>query len=223
MIVTIDGPAGSGKSTLARNLARRLGWTYLDTGAMYRVVALRVQEERLDPSQTNAASELARTARIGFEWSDKELKVLLNDRDVTGLVRTEAVSVLASKVSAIPEVRSAMVEKQRELGRRYPNVVTEGRDQGSVVFPDAELKVYLDADVRERARRRFDQLHELGQPADFSAILAALKERDERDRTRSASPLVVPNDAVVIDTTNLTAEQVMDRIVQLIESQRKKR
>ena len=215
MIITIDGPAGSGKSTIARAVADELGWMFLDTGAMYRAVALLARRAGLGVERANQIAELAREARIAFERTDSLLKVFLNDEDVTDPVRTEGVSEFASKISAIPEVRAVLVDKQRELASRYGHVVTEGRDQGSVVFPHAELKVYLDADVAERARRRYEQLGGQGQAADYEKILAALKERDRRDQTRAASPLVVPERAVVIDTTRMTPGEVLDRILQL--------
>ncbi len=217
MIVTIDGPAGSGKSTIAKALAKRLGWMFLDTGAMYRVVALLVGRAGLDTQDREGITELARKADIEFERTEAELKVLVGGEDVTPAIRTEAVSQFASQISTIPQVRQALVQQQRDLGKKYGNIVTEGRDQGSVVFPHAELKVFLDADVGERGRRRFDQLRGQGQPADLEKILESLKERDLRDKTRSASPLVVPENAVVVDTTRLTADQVLERIIELVK------
>jgi cytidylate kinase len=217
MIITIDGPAGSGKSTIARALARRLGWMFLDTGAMYRVVALLVKREGLEIGETGRIAELAHTADIGFEPAQGDMKVWVGREEVTPEIRTEAVSQFASQISTIPSVRQALVQKQRDLGIKYGNIVTEGRDQGSVVFPHAELKVYLDADVAERARRRYEQLLDQGQSADMEKILVSLKERDLRDKTREASPLVVPDNAVVVDTTRLTPEQVMERIIELVK------
>ena len=202
---------------MARNLARRLGWMFLDTGAMYRVVALLVRREGLDLGAVDRISELARQAEIGFERTENDLKIFVGGQEVTAAVRTEEVSQFASKISMIPQVREALVLKQRELGKKYGNIVTEGRDQGSVVFPNAELKVYLDAEVCERARRRVDQLRAQEQPADLEKILEALKERDFRDKTRKASPLVVPDEAVVIDTTRLTPDEVMERIIGLVK------
>lgn len=217
MIVTIDGPAGSGKSTIAKNLSERLGWMFLDTGAMYRVVAWLVQRENLGLEETARIAEMAQAAEIRFVRRDHSLDIYLNDENVTALVRTEAVSEFASRISAIPEVRTALVQKQRDLASFYGNIVTEGRDQGSVVFPDAELKVYLDADVTERARRRYEQLLEQGQPADLAKILEALQDRDHRDKTRATSPLVVPERAVVLDTTHMTPAQVLERLIQLVK------
>jgi cytidylate kinase len=217
MIVTIDGPAGSGKSTIAKNLAARLGWMFLDTGAMYRVVAWLTMRNHLSLEEPERISELARTVRIDFERRDGKLDVLVDGLNVTAEVRTEAVSEFASKISTIAAVREALVEKQRELGRRYENIVTEGRDQGSVVFPDAELKVYLDADVNERARRRYEQLKNQNQPADYEKILEALKDRDHRDKTRAASPLVVPARAKILDTTHMTPAMVMEQLIQWIK------
>jgi len=218
MIITIDGPAGSGKSTIAKTLAEKLGYKFLDTGAMYRVVALAAQRAELVrlPNDQEKIGRLAATIEIGFEGTGSQLRVFLGTEDVSGLIRTEGVSSFASQISAIPAVRAAMVEKQRQLGKRYGNVVTEGRDQGSVVFPDAGLKLYLDADVQERAKRRYEQLVQQGHPAEFEKILSALKERDFRDKTREASPLVIPQGAVVIDTTPLTADGVMKRIIELV-------
>jgi cytidylate kinase len=217
MIVTIDGPAGSGKSTIAKNLSEKLGWMFLDTGAMYRVVAWLVQRENLKLEDTARIAEIAQTAQIRFVRRDHSLDIYLNDENVTAFVRTEAVSEFASRISAIPEVRTALVQKQRDLAEFYGNIVTEGRDQGSVVFPNAELKVYLDADVAERARRRYEQLLEQGQPADLAKILEALKDRDHRDKTRSTSPLVVPDRAVVLDTTLMTPAQVLERLIHLVK------
>jgi cytidylate kinase len=217
MIVTIDGPAGSGKSTIAKNLSEKLGWMFLDTGAMYRVVAWLVQRENIALEETARIAEIAQSAQIRFVRRDHSLDIYLNDENVTTFVRTEAVSEFASRISAIPEVRTALVQKQRDLAKFYGNIVTEGRDQGSVVFPNAELKVYLDADVAERARRRYEQLIEQGQPADMAKILEALKDRDHRDKTRATSPLVVPDRAIVLDTTLMTPAQVLGRLIQLVK------
>jgi cytidylate kinase len=203
MVVTIDGPAGAGKSTVARALAERLGFTYLDSGAMYRGVALASRERRLEPAQ------VARAVRI--ELGDR---IRLDGRDVTEAIRTPEVSEAASRVAADPEVRRALVEKQRELLARG-DWVAEGRDIGTVVAPEAEVKVFLDASPEERARRRADELG-----ADPGAVLADLAARDERDRTRADSPLRPAADAVTVDTTGLGVEAVVERVAGLVAKMR---
>ncbi len=221
MIVTIDGPAGSGKSTVAKQIAQRLDWMYLDTGATYRCAAIIAQRENLSADQTQQIAHKLRQADIKFKPSDAKPKVFLNDRDVTEEIRSETISELASKLAADPEIRSILVAKQRQIASQYANIITEGRDQGSTVFADADIKIYLDAADDERARRRYRQLIEQGEQADYEQILQAIKQRDYRDKTRKISPLTIPDDAVVIDTTNLNIEQVVEKIITLIEDKRK--
>lgn len=199
MIIAIDGPAGAGKSTVARAVAGALDATYLDSGAMYRAVAL-ITLERGDHPQL-----IAELAEIGL---GKE--VTIDGRDVTGLIRTPEVSKMASRVAAEPEVRDALVEQQRRIMSDGGDWVAEGRDIGTVVAPEADLKVFLTASDDERARRRSEQL---GLPLD--EVLAEQAERDERDRMRDHSPLVAADDAIELDTTGLSVDQVIDRIVQL--------
>ena len=203
MIVAIDGPAGAGKSTVARALAAALGFTYLDSGAMYRSVALAVRERDGHPA------EVARAAEIGV--SDR---VVLDGRDVTDAIRAPEVSEVASRVAADPGVREALVAKQRAL-LRGGDYVAEGRDIGTVVAPDAEVKVFLTASPKERARRR---AAELG--GDPGTVLADQTLRDERDRTRAHSPLEAAPGAVELDTTGLDVDQVVARIVDLVEAAR---
>jgi len=205
MVIAIDGPAGAGKSTVAREVAAALGMTYLDTGAMYRCVALAATERGVDPADGEAAAALARELRISFDGG----RVLLDGRDVSAAIRAPEVSAAASAVSVHPGVREAMVARQRELiaGGRY---VAEGRDVGTVVSPDAPLKVFLTASEEERARRRAAQTGE-----DVAAVLAAQRRRDRRDRERAHSPLRPAPDAVELDTTGLTREQVVARVVAL--------
>ena len=203
MVIALDGPAGAGKSTVARATADALGFLYLDTGAMYRAVALAAAEA----APGTAAGELARAADITFDVDDR---VWLDGRDVTEAIRTRAVSEGASRVSTDPEVRAALVERQRELVHDGRDWVAEGRDIGTVVAPDAELKVFLTADPQERARRR---AQELGAP--LEEILAEQRDRDARDAERQHAPLRAADDAVVLDTTALGLDEVIARIVEL--------
>jgi cytidylate kinase len=204
MIVTIDGPAGSGKSTAAKALAARLGFEYLDTGAMYRAVALAVIRRGLDPSDSAAVVSILPSLTVEMPPGE----VVLNGENVAALIRTPQVSDGASKVSAIKEVRDFLVPIQRQIAAAR-RMVCEGRDQGTVVFPDAEFKFYLDADPHIRARRRSEELHAAGQHADFDTVLKGVIERDHRDRTRADGPLRQPPDAIVIDTTALSPEEVI--------------
>ena len=201
MLIAIDGPAGAGKSTVARAVASRLGFTYLDSGAMYRAVGLAASRAGRPPG------EVADGLRIDFV--DGGARVLLDGEDVSDAIRTPEASELASRAAAEPAVREAMVARQRELVRDG-DWVAEGRDIGTVVAPDAEVKVFLDASPEERARRRAAQTG-----GDYDAILAEQRVRDERDRTRAHSPLVAAADATALDTTGLSLDEVVDRIVAL--------
>lgn len=203
MVIAIDGPAGAGKSSVARAVATALGFTYLDSGAMYRCVALAGLERGVDLDDAAAIGELAASLRIGFDGE----RVALDGRDVSAAIREPRVSEASSRVSVHPPVREAMVARQRELiaAGRY---VAEGRDIGTVVSPEAPLKVFLTASAEERARRRAAQIGE-----DQAAVLAAQRERDERDENREHSALRAAPDAVEIDTTGLALEEVIDRIV----------
>lgn len=220
MIVTIDGPAGSGKSSVARTAARQLGWLFLDTGATYRAAALKVRQTDVSLDDTEALGRLCSAMNVDLHWDNDHLRVILDGRDVTDAIRTEAVSNLASRIAAVAQVRHAMIEKQRQLATRRDNVITEGRDQGSVVFPHAELKIFLDASVEERARRRAEQLRSRGCDVDRMQVLADLKRRDHQDTTRKVHPMVVPDDAVRLDTTNLSFDQVVEEVLDLVNKVR---
>ncbi len=208
MIIAIDGPSGSGKSTLGRMLARALNLLYIDTGSMYRAVALAVIEAALDPADKDAVTELAQRIDIDLAGDPDSLIVSVAGRDVTEQIRTEAVTAMSSIVSSIPGVRRAMVTRQREMGKR--GAVLNGRDIGTVVFPDADIKFFLDASPEERAKRRFDEDVLTDSSATLEQTLAEMIERDRRDSTRADSPLKIADDAIVIDSTGLSIESVFD-------------
>jgi len=220
MIVAIDGPAGSGKSTVARGVARRLGFTYLDSGALYRAVTLAALEAGADLDDGPALGELAAAAQVELHERDQDaVQVLLDGRDVTEEIRDPAVTGASSRVAAHPEVRAALLRKQRDLIAAGDYVV-EGRDIGTVVAPDAPIKAFLTADPEERARRRAAELRRRGLEAQAEDVRQAIEQRDRLDSTRSAAPLRAADDAVVIDTTGLDAAQVIDRVLELVERAR---
>ena len=215
LIIAIDGPSGAGKSTLGRRLARELGLLYIDTGAMYRAVALAAAREGVDASEAEAVAEVARRASIRLEGDPDSLRVLLDGRDVSEEIRGEGAGGAASVVSAVPEVRREMVRRQREMGAGG-GVVLDGRDIGTVVFPAADVKFFLTAVPEERARRRFDEGRAVAREQSFEETLADLNERDRRDSTRDDSPLRIAEDAVVIDTTELPIDEVFARMLQVV-------
>src|SRR5688500_14722194 len=217
MIIAIDGPSGSGKSTLGRMLARALNLLYIDTGSMYRAVALAVIEAEVDPSDPEAVTALANRIDIDLEGDADSLSVLLDGRDVTEQIRTESVTAMSSIVSSIPGVRRAMVERQRAMGKR--GAVLNGRDIGTVVFPDAGMKFFLTADPQERAERRYkeDQMTP-GSSASLAETLADMIERDKRDSTRADSPLKVADDAIVIDSTGKTIDEVFELMMERVSN-----
>ena len=215
--IAIDGPAGTGKSTLARALARRLGGAYLDTGAMYRVATLQVLRAGIDPEDADAVIAASADLPLEIGTDAGSECVLLAGEDVSDEIRTARVTAQVSAVSAVPAVRENLVELQRRLASGGGTVVLEGRDIGTVVLPDAEVKVYLTASPEVRARRRTEQDLAAGREADYGEVLAAVIERDRKDSTRAASPLRPADDAVVIDTSDLTLDQVLDRLVALAE------
>lgn len=212
MIIAIDGPSGSGKSTLGRMLARQLNLLYLDTGSMYRAVALAVIEAHVDPADSEAVTALAERADIDLEGDPDSLRVLLDGRDVTEQIRTESVTAMSSVVSSITGVRRAMVERQRAMGQR--GAVLNGRDIGTVVFPDADIKFFLTAAAEERAERRFNEDRQANVSVSFEQTMAEMIARDRRDSTRADSPLKIAQDAIVIDSSELSIAEVFERMME---------
>lgn len=207
-IVAIDGPAGAGKSTVSRLLANRLGYLHVDTGGLYRALAWKAAERRISPEDTAAVESLCRTTDIQVVPSGGEIRIWVDQTDVSDRIRTPEISTLTSRLSALESVRESLLGLQRSIGKPG-GIVMEGRDIGTAVFPDADIKFYLEALPAERARRRFLELSQRGMNPDFSRIAREVEERDHRDRTRTASPLVRPPDAFVIDCTHLSAEEVV--------------
>ncbi|MEW6145670.1 MAG: (d)CMP kinase [Thermodesulfobacteriota bacterium] len=217
MIITIDGPSGVGKSTVSKSVARRLGFTYLDTGAMYRAVALRVKRDSIDIDDEKGFESLLNNTEIGFARNENgELVIMLNKEDVTDQIRTPEVSKLSSDVATKRAVRIKLVHLQREMGKTG-NIVAEGRDMGTYVFPDAPFKFYLDASLEVRARRRWNQLAQSGSVADIESVKNEIIRRDAQDMERSESPLRPAVNAVIIDTANLSPDEVTDRIIKEVQ------
>lgn len=212
LIIAIDGPSGAGKSTLAKKLAEQLGFIYLDTGAMYRALALKILRQGVDLADDQKLAELVNTTAVDLQCDRAELKVLLDEKNVASEIRTPAVSQMASKASALKIVRDRMLDLQRRLGQRG-SVVAEGRDIGTVVFPDAQVKIFLSASAAERARRRCAELRAAGQPVDLDVTLREIEERDKRDSERALAPLQKAQDALVIDSSNSTADEVAARVL----------
>lgn len=214
LVITIDGPAGAGKSTVAQMLAARLGLTYVDSGATYRAAALKVVQSGVSPEDATAVAGAVSRAEIGFSTDGMQSAVFLDGRDVSQEIRTSEVTLAAAKVSRLPEVRQKLIALQRRLVRGQ-GVVMEGRDIGTVVFPDAPLKIFLKADVEERARRRLNQDQQEGRTNTLEQTAYDIGRRDQLDAERKISPLVPATDAVEIDSTDLSAEEVVERIVNL--------
>jgi cytidylate kinase len=215
LIIAIDGPSGSGKSTLGRMLARELGLLYIDTGSMYRAVALAVIESSTNETDDVSVGDLAERIDIDLAGDPDSLRVTLDGRDVSDRIRDEDVTNMSSIISTIPAVRRAMVKRQRELGAR--GAVMNGRDIGTVVFPDAAVKFFLDAAPQERAERRLAEEREHNPAATYEQTLVDITERDRRDTTRTDSPLVAAEDAIVIDSTGESIEEVFKRMLDIVK------
>lgn len=214
--VAIDGPSGAGKSTLAKECAKRFGFLYVDTGAIYRTVGLAAQRAGIAPENAEEVLPLLPTLEIDLRHAEDGQHMFLSDEDVNGLIRTPEISAYASKVSAIGEVRTFLMEMQRSLARKN-SVIMDGRDIGTVVLPNADIKVFLTASAEARARRRVRELEEKGQSFSFEQILQDMRERDERDSQRAAAPLKAADDAVLVDTTALTLEESIEALCALID------
>jgi len=207
-VIAIDGPTASGKGTIAARVARRLGFNYLDSGSLYRLVALRAQQSGADLDDEHAAAAIARSLHPLF----MDGRIWLDGQEVTEAIRQESIGAAASRLAVFPAVRSALVTTQHQF-RAAPGLVADGRDMGTVIFPDAELKIFLTADVESRAERRHKQLIEKGFSASISDLLRVLRERDERDANRAVSPLRAAEGAIVIDSTKLSIEATVERVV----------
>ncbi len=217
-VIAIDGPSGSGKGTIARLLAERLGWQLLDSGAMYRVLGLAATRRDMALDDERALTELAQDLDVSFEVDEAgEQRVVLDGDDVSTAIRTEEAGNAASKVAVLPAVRKALLERQRAF-RRAPGLVADGRDMGTVVFPDAPCKIYLTASVEERARRRYNQLNQQGLGGNLSALLRDIAERDRRDSSRSVAPLRPAEDATILDTTGIAVDEVLERVLEAAEA-----
>lgn len=218
-VITIDGPSGTGKGTISQLVAKELGWNLLDSGALYRVLALAAKQHAVDINNEQGLEVLAAHLDVQFNANSAKAtsRIILEGADVTDAIRTEECGNNASKAAALPKVRRALLERQRAFCEK-PGLVTDGRDMGTVVFPDAMLKIYLDADVEERAKRRHNQLKEKGINVSLAQVLEELAVRDVRDKKRSVAPLKPAMDAVIVDTSGLSIEQVLDRILRESQS-----
>ena len=216
LVITIDGPAGAGKSTVSKALARKLSFLYLDTGALYRAVAYTVLKKGILPDDEKALSDLCSRLKIYLKYVDGNLNVFVDDENVTDKIRNEEVGLLASTVSAIPVVRKILLSIQQEAGEKG-GIVAEGRDMGTVVFPDADCKFYLDARVEERALRRYKELLARGKRVDYKKTERELHVRDRQDREREIAPLMASQDAIIIDSTNIGVSEVVDQLMSIIK------
>ncbi|WP_101697900.1 (d)CMP kinase [Clostridium minihomine] len=216
--IAIDGPAGAGKSTIARCVAHQLGYLYVDTGALYRAIGLYVLRLGKDPGRAEDVIPLLKEIRISLQHrEDGDQRVLLGDEDVSEALRTAEVSAASSRVSAIPEVREFLLSLQRGLADRH-NVVMDGRDIGTVVLPQAQLKIFLTASLEERAKRRWKEMCQKGLSADLAAVTEEVRRRDEQDSTRKISPLVPAADSILVDTTGNTLEQSVEQLLEVIRT-----
>ncbi|MBB3168382.1 (d)CMP kinase [Simiduia aestuariiviva] len=217
LIITIDGPSGSGKGTISQRVAQKLGLQLLDSGALYRLVALCSIRQAVDPDDVVKLAELARTLPVSFKLGSEGVAAFLNGEDVSQAIRLEEVGLVASKVAALPEVRAALLERQRDFAAP-PGLVADGRDMGTVVFPNATIKIFLTASAEERANRRFNQLKARGESVSLARLLEDIQERDSRDMNRQVSPLKPAEDAVIIDSSQMGIDDVQDAILAIVDN-----
>ena len=220
MIIAVDGPSGAGKGTLCYALAEKLGFALLDSGAIYRVNALAALKSAVKLDDELALAEVARQLDIQFVPQNGEVEIFLNGENVSGQIRTQEVADAASKTAVFPQVRAALLQVQQDFAKTEKGLIADGRDMGTVVFPNADVKLFLDASAEERAKRRFKQLQNKGINGNFAQILAEIQERDFRDRNRAVAPLKPADDALLLDSTELSIEEVIAQALQFIESKR---
>ena len=219
LVITIDGPAGAGKSTVSKVLAQKLSYVYLDTGALYRAIAYKILEEGIPPDNESLLSDLCNRTNIHLKNIDGNLNIFIDSEDVTDRIRTEKVGLLASTVSAMPVVREVLLSIQREAGEKG-GIVAEGRDMGTVVFPEADCKFYLDAGTEERVKRRYKELITRGNKADYEEIRRDMIVRDRQDQGREIAPLKPSQDAIIIDSTNISISGVVEKMLSIIRGYR---
>ena len=215
-VITIDGPSGAGKGTASNLLAKKLGWHFLDSGAIYRVLAVASLHHQIPADDEIGLLPLASGLDVNFETTENGVRVILEGEDVSDTIRTEEVGATASKIASLPSIREALLRRQRGF-KQAPGLVADGRDMGTVVFPEAQVKIFLTASAEERAGRRFKQLKDKGHDVNMLRLLQDIKERDERDANRAIAPLVPARDALVLDSTELDIEQVLEKIEMFIE------
>lgn len=215
-VICVDGPSGAGKGTLSQHLANAFSWHLLDSGALYRVVGYACRQANVSLDDETAVAQMARALNVDFQPGEKGVTVWLSDQDVTAGIRSEQGGLDASRVAALPRVRAALLLRQQELART-PGLIADGRDMGTVVFPDAPLKIFLTASAQARAERRLHQLQGMGESVSLPRLLAGIQERDARDEARAVSPLVPAGDAIVIDSTTLSADEVLQAVRELAD------
>ncbi len=215
-VITVDGPSGSGKGTLCQLLAKKIGFHLLDSGALYRLVALAALNQQVDINNQQAMENVTAQLDVRFDTAAENTRILLKGEDVTNAIRSEIISMNASIVAAYPGVRKALLKRQRDF-RQLPGLVADGRDMGTTVFPEADLKIFLTASAEARAQRRYKQLIEKGEEVDLDELIKDIQERDERDSNRTVSPLKPAPDAVLLDSTQMTIQEVLEAMLSLVK------